>query len=63
MSYTSLVGRNRYRFRDLREVMAKASPLRSGDVLACVAAESAEERVAANQHRALPDRLEQEASG
>lgn len=47
MSYTSLVGRTRYRFQCLREVMAKASPLRSGDVLACIAAESAEERVAA----------------
>ena len=36
-----------YRFADLRELMAKATPLRSGDVLAGIAAEDAEERVAA----------------
>lgn len=36
-----------YRFADLRELMAKASPLRSGDHLAGVAAASAEERMAA----------------
>ena len=36
----------------LRELMAKATPLRSGDVLAGLAAESAEERVAAQQYLA-----------
>ena len=36
-----------YRFADLKELMAKATPLRSGDVLAGIAAESAEENVAA----------------
>ncbi len=36
-----------YRFADLRELLAKATPLRSGDVLAGVAATSAEENVAA----------------
>lgn len=36
-----------YRFADLKEVMAKATPPRSGDVLAGVAAQSAEENVAA----------------
>lgn len=36
-----------YRFADLRELMAKASPARSGDYLAGVAAASAEERMAA----------------
>ncbi|WP_410014134.1 ethanolamine ammonia-lyase subunit EutB [Sodalis sp. RH24] len=36
-----------YRFADLRELMAKASPARSGDYLAGVAAGSAEERMAA----------------
>ena len=36
-----------YHFHDLREVMAKASPLRSGDVLAGLAARSAMERMAA----------------
>ncbi|WP_188553397.1 ethanolamine ammonia-lyase subunit EutB [Edaphobacter dinghuensis] len=36
-----------YRFDDLRTLLAKASPLRSGDVLAGIAAESEIERVAA----------------
>jgi len=36
-----------YRFKDLKELLAKASPLRSGDVLAGLAAETYEERVAA----------------
>ncbi len=36
-----------YRFADLKELMAKASPPRSGDVLAGVAATSAEENVTA----------------
>jgi ethanolamine ammonia-lyase large subunit len=38
---------SRYRFADLRHVLAAASPLRSGDILAGVAAESAEQRIAA----------------
>ncbi|QTF07735.1 ethanolamine ammonia-lyase subunit EutB [Brenneria izadpanahii] len=46
MYQTTLSHRN-YRFNDLRELMAKASPARSGDILAGVAAESAEERMAA----------------
>ena len=36
-----------YRFRDLKDLLAKATPLRSGDMLAGVAATSAQERVAA----------------
>jgi ethanolamine ammonia-lyase large subunit len=36
-----------YRFRDLKTLLAKATPARSGDELAGIAAESAEERVAA----------------
>ncbi|MDT7579279.1 MAG: ethanolamine ammonia-lyase large subunit, partial [Pseudonocardiales bacterium] len=44
---TITVGGTGYRFADLRELMAKATPPRSGDVLAGVAAESAQERVAA----------------
>src|SRR5512143_2178312 len=36
-----------WRFADLRELLARASPHRSGDVLAGVAARSAEERMAA----------------
>lgn len=46
MYQTSLAHRT-YRFASLKEVMAKASPARSGDVLAGVAADSAEERMAA----------------
>ncbi len=41
------VGRRSYSFASLRELMAKATPLRSGDELAGLAATSAEERVAA----------------
>ena len=40
-------GGARYAFPELKTLLAKASPLRSGDVLAGVAAESAEERIAA----------------
>src|SRR5580698_2630991 len=36
-----------YHFEDLRDLLAKASPYRSGDVLAGIAAESAEQRAAA----------------
>src|SRR5215468_417557 len=45
--YRATIGARRYAFRDLRTLMAKASPLRSGDELAGLAAESGEERVAA----------------
>jgi ethanolamine ammonia-lyase large subunit len=41
------VGATTYRFDDLRSLLAKASPARSGDRLAGIAAASAEERVAA----------------
>jgi ethanolamine ammonia-lyase large subunit len=44
---THLVGIRTYTFTGLRELLAKASPARSGDYLAGVAAGSAEERVAA----------------
>jgi ethanolamine ammonia-lyase large subunit len=36
-----------YHFEDLRDLLAKASPYRSGDALAGIAAESSEQRVAA----------------
>ncbi len=42
-----MVGPRTYGFRDLKDLMARASPPRSGDLLAGVAAASAEERVAA----------------
>lgn len=45
--YSTTLGSRRYSFADLREVMAKASPARSGDCLANIAASNAKERVAA----------------
>jgi ethanolamine ammonia-lyase large subunit len=45
--YTHTIGGARYRFEDLRTLLAKASPRRSGDELAGIAAATAEERVAA----------------
>src|SRR6478752_5124270 len=45
--YSATIGVRRYAFRDLADLLAKASPLRSGDQLAGVAAEAGEERVAA----------------
>ena len=47
MTFVHAIGSIRYTFASLRELLAKATPLRSGDVLAGVAACSAEERVAA----------------
>ncbi|MGA2728695.1 MAG: ethanolamine ammonia-lyase subunit EutB [Terracidiphilus sp.] len=47
MAFASTIGNTRYSFGSLRELLAKASPSRSGDVLAGLAAASAEERVAA----------------
>ena len=41
--YTHTVGARTYGFRDLKDLMAKATPARSGDLLAGVAAHSAEE--------------------
>ena len=50
---SATVGGHRYAFADLRTLLAKATPARSGDTLAGVAAGSAAERVAAQ--RALSD--------
>ena len=47
MSFTHTIGARRYVFDDLRTLMARATPLRSGDQLAGVAADNAQERVAA----------------
>ena len=47
MSHAITIGLRRYRFDGLKTLLARASPLRSGDQLAGVAAASAEERVAA----------------
>jgi len=45
--YTHTIGSRSYAFADLRALLAKASPARSGDHLAGLAAGSSEERVAA----------------
>lgn len=47
MAYRCNLGHITYDFKDLKTVMAKASPHRSGDVLAGIAASTYEERVAA----------------
>ena len=47
MAYSHAVGRTTWAFADLKDLMAKATPLRSGDMLAGIAAGSAEERLAA----------------
>ena len=45
--YSATIGTRRYTFPDLKALLAKASPERSGDRLAGIAADSGEERVAA----------------
>src|SRR5436189_4424371 len=45
--YSATIGTSRYVFPDLKTLLAKGSPLRSGDMLAGIAAVSGEERVAA----------------
>jgi ethanolamine ammonia-lyase large subunit len=45
--YNTILAHRSYRFANLKELMAKASPARSGDNLAGIAAQSAEERMAA----------------
>lgn len=47
MAYQCTIGNTSYRFEDLKTLLAKASPYRSGDALAGLAAGSYEERVAA----------------
>ena len=47
MAHHHTVGRTRWAFADLKDLMAKATPLRSGDMLAGIAAGSAEEGMAA----------------
>ena len=47
MHFASSLNGTTYRFADLRSLLARASPLRSGDVMAGLAASSAAERVAA----------------
>ena len=47
MTFSHTLGTTRYTFADLRDLLAKATPFRSGDALAGLAAESAQHRVAA----------------
>jgi ethanolamine ammonia-lyase large subunit len=47
VGYAYTLGSAVYRFADLKDLLAKATPLRSGDVLAGVAAVTAEQRIAA----------------
>ncbi|HEX4766614.1 MAG TPA: ethanolamine ammonia-lyase subunit EutB, partial [Lichenihabitans sp.] len=47
MGFRHTVGRQVFAFVDLKDLMAKATPRRSGDMLAGIAAASAEESVAA----------------
>src|SRR5262245_43115957 len=47
MPFRQAVGQTTYAFADLKELMAKATPPRSGDRLAGIAAETSEENVAA----------------
>ena len=47
MSYSHTIGNVVYGFADLKTLLARASPARSGDELAGIAARSAQERVAA----------------
>lgn len=47
MSYRQTIGQHNYVFKDLKTLLAKATPFRSGDALAGLTAGSYEERVAA----------------
>src|SRR4051794_1140387 len=47
LEFHSTVAKKSYTFENLKELLAKASPARSGDALAAIAAENDEERVAA----------------
>ena len=47
MAWTHTLGGRVHRFEDLKTLLARATPLRSGDQLAGIAAETAEQRVAA----------------
>jgi ethanolamine ammonia-lyase large subunit len=51
-AYRTTLGRRTYEFRDLKDLLAKASLARSGDQLAGIAASGAEERIAAQMRLA-----------
>jgi ethanolamine ammonia-lyase large subunit len=52
MEYRQIIGGHCFVFADLKSLLAKATPFRSGDALAGIAAENAEERVAARMRLA-----------
>jgi ethanolamine ammonia-lyase large subunit len=52
MEYRQVIGAQSFVFADLKTLLAKATAFRSGDALAGIAAESAEERVAARMRLA-----------
>ena len=56
MAFHQTIGARRHRFDDVRVLLAKASPARSGDLLAGVAAADEEERIApvSYTHLTLP---------
>lgn len=63
MNYKITLGQETYKFKSLKDLMAKASPLRSADQLAGIAASSQSERVAAQMclaDRPLTDFLNEE---
>ncbi len=47
MAYRAAIGQRAYVFADLKALLAKATPIRSGDQLAGIAAASLEEMMAA----------------
>jgi ethanolamine ammonia-lyase large subunit len=46
-SYRHTIGQQNYIFKDIKDLLAKATPIRSGDYLAGLGAVNAQERVAA----------------
>src|SRR5205814_7045916 len=47
--YATTIGKSRYKFSDLRDLMARATPMRSGDALAGIAADNEKQRAAAQR--------------
>src|SRR5438132_4790423 len=47
MSYRHMIGNRTYQFADLKTLLAKATPTRSGDYLAGIGATTEEERIVA----------------
>ena len=47
MKYSYTINHKIFQFKDLKTLLAKASPERSGDILAGISAKNAEERMAA----------------